>query len=97
MTSEVILTFPLICFILTIFCSRACVRACVSHHLWVGKQVGGGKKALAMLCYECHSSQVCLQGITKGSTFVSKYMVHLIVKYSSHNCAWFISSQCICC
>lgn len=26
MTSEFILTFPLICFILTIFCSRACVR-----------------------------------------------------------------------
>lgn len=89
MTSEFILTFPLICFILTIFCSRACVR--------VTPFMGGGKKALAMLCYECHSSQVCLQGITKGSTFVSKYMVHLIVKYSSHNCAWFISSQCICC
>lgn len=29
MTSEFILTFPLICFILTIFCSGACVRACL--------------------------------------------------------------------
>lgn len=44
MTSEFILTFPLICFILTIFCSGVCVRACASHHLWVGKQVGGEKK-----------------------------------------------------
>lgn len=74
---------------------RACVRARHTIYGWGNKLEG--KKALAMLCYECHSSQVCLQGITKGSTFVSKYMVHLIVKYSSHNCAWFISSQCICC
>lgn len=43
MTSEVILTFPLICFILTIFCSRACVRACHTIYGW-GNKLEGEKK-----------------------------------------------------
>lgn len=40
MTSEFILTFPLICFILTIFCSGACVRARHTIYGWGNKLEG---------------------------------------------------------
>lgn len=47
MTSEFILTFPLICFILTIFCSRACVRV---TPFMGGETSWRGKKKLWQCC-----------------------------------------------
>lgn len=41
MTSEFIFTFPLICFILTIFCSGVCVRACVRTCVRITPFMGG--------------------------------------------------------
>lgn len=50
MTSEFILTFPLICFILSIFCSGACVRACVHVTPFMGGETSWRGKKLWQCC-----------------------------------------------
>lgn len=81
-----------------------CVCACVytrthTHTIygWGNKLEGKKSFGIVVLRMSFKSSLFTrnIQGVP--STFVSKYMVHLIVKCSSHISAWFISSQCICC